>query len=283
VKGAALTSEVLTRQSVTPELALDGLDSVLGLHIGTTNTLFVSRLERQLEPLSVTPKQVAILWLVHANPGVKQTDLSRFFKIERPTVHQFVRQLMRNGYLVNEPSKLDRRAGGLWITESGQITLAEARRLIVAHEDELTACLTVREKSELFRILMKVYLSAPSKSELRRQGCSAPCQPPRGKTAKHDGWIRTAHPGDRHEDCSLAHCRAWRLGLALGLPERRWRPMAIRCTAARWRRAASPVTISTPAPRAWALAQGRDRAQSRLDAGLCLFRSDEEQRRDVDA
>jgi hypothetical protein len=61
--------------------------------------------------------------------------------------------------------KLDRRAGGLWITESGQITLAEARRLIVAHEDELTACLTVREKSELFRILMKVYLSAPSKSE----------------------------------------------------------------------------------------------------------------------
>jgi len=158
-----LASEVLTRQSVTPELALDGLDSVLGLHIGTTNTLFVSRLERQLDPLNVTPKQVAILWLVNANPGVKQTDLSRFFKIERPTVHQFVRQLIRNGYLVNEPSKLDRRAGGLWITESGMITLAEARRLIVAHEDELTACLTVRERSELFRILMKVYLSAPTK------------------------------------------------------------------------------------------------------------------------
>ncbi|WP_054131047.1 MarR family winged helix-turn-helix transcriptional regulator [Novosphingobium sp. AAP1] len=158
-----MASEVLTRQSVTPELVLDGLDSVLGLHIGTTNTLFVSRLERQLEPLSVTPKQVAILWLVNANPGVKQTDLSRFFKIERPTVHQFVRQLMRNGYLVNEPSKLDRRAGGLWVTESGLITLAEARRVIVAHEDELTACLTVRERSELFRILMKVYLSAPSK------------------------------------------------------------------------------------------------------------------------
>ena len=162
-KGLKLTADVLTRQSVTPELALDGLDSVLGLHIGTTNTLFVSRLERQLEPLSVTPKQVAILWLVNANPGVKQTALSRFFKIERPTVHQFVRQLMRNDYLVNEPSKLDRRAGGLWITERGAITLAEARRVIISHEDELTACLTAREKSELFRILMKVYLSAPAK------------------------------------------------------------------------------------------------------------------------
>ena len=158
-----MTSEVLTRQATTPELALDGLDSVLGLHIGTTNTLFVSRLERRLDAMAVTPKQVAILWLVNANPGVKQTDLSRFFKIERPTVHQFVRQLTKNGFLLNEPSKLDRRAGGLWITEAGAATLAEARAIIVDHEDELTASLTAREKDELYRILMKVYLSAPAK------------------------------------------------------------------------------------------------------------------------
>jgi len=158
-----LTSEVLTRQSVTPELALDGLDTILGMHIGTNFTLFVSRLERKLDALSVTPKQVAILWLVNANPGVKQTDLSRFFQIERPTVHQFVRQLMGNGFLINEPSKLDRRAGGLWITESGATTLAQARRVIVDHEDELTTSLTAREKSELFRILVKLQQSAPSK------------------------------------------------------------------------------------------------------------------------
>ena len=158
-----MTSEVLTRQSVTPELALDGLDTILGMHIGTSFTLFVSRLERKLDALSVTPKQVAILWLVNANPGVKQTDLSRFFQIERPTVHQFVRQLMRNGFLINEPSKLDRRAGGLWITESGATTLAQARRVIVDHENELTTSLTAREKSELFRILMKLQQSAPSK------------------------------------------------------------------------------------------------------------------------
>lgn len=158
-----MTSEVLTRQSVTPELALDGLDTILGMHIGTNFTLFVSRLERKLDALSVTPKQVAILWLVNANPGVKQTDLSRFFQIERPTVHQFVRQLMRNGFLINEPSKLDRRAGGLWITESGATTLAQARRVIVDHENELTTSLTAREKSELFRILMKLQQSAPSK------------------------------------------------------------------------------------------------------------------------
>lgn len=156
------TAEI-TRQSVVPELDLDGIDGVLGLHIGTVNTLFVSRLEKHLDPLRVTPKQVAILWLVNANPGVKQTDLSRFFQIERPTVHQFVRQLIKNSFLVNEPSKLDRRAGGLWLTDDGREVLAKARSAIAAHEDELTSCLTGREKSELFRILMKLYLLAPAK------------------------------------------------------------------------------------------------------------------------
>lgn len=156
------TAEI-TRQSVVPGLDLDALDSVLGLHIGTVNTLFVTRLERRLDPMRVTPKQVAILWLVNANPGVKQTDLSKFFQIERPTVHQFVRQLTKNGYLLNEPSKLDRRAGGLWLTDEGRKVLAEARLAIAEHEEQLTSTLTAREKSELFRILMKLYLSAPAK------------------------------------------------------------------------------------------------------------------------
>jgi len=160
-----VASDVITRQSVVPDLDLDGLDSVLGLHIGTVNTLFVTRLEKYLEPLNVTPKQVAILWLVKANPGVKQTDLSRFFQIERPTVHQFVRQLMKNDFLINEPSKLDRRAGGLWLTDAGGEVLVKARDAIAFHEDQITECLTSREKSELFRILMKLYLLAPAKDQ----------------------------------------------------------------------------------------------------------------------
>lgn len=156
------TAEI-SRQSVVPDLDLDDLDSVLGLHIGTVNTLFVTRLEKRLDPMSVTPKQVAILWLVNANPGVKQTDLSKFFQIERPTVHQFVRQLIKNNFVVNEPSKLDRRAGGLWLTNEGREVLSRARQAIAEHETELTSALTGKEKSELFRILMKLYLSAPAK------------------------------------------------------------------------------------------------------------------------
>ncbi len=158
-----MATAVVSRQSVVPELDLDGIDAVLGLHIGTVNTLFVTRLEKNLDSLRVTPKQVAILWLINANPGVKQTDLSRFFQIERPTVHQFVRQLIKNGFLVNEPSKLDRRAGGLWLTDSGRETLATAREAIFAHEEKLTASLTAREKSDLYRVLMKLYLLAPAK------------------------------------------------------------------------------------------------------------------------
>lgn len=153
----------LSRQAVTPGLDLDGLDQVLGIHVGTINTLLLSRLERQLESFKVTPKQVAILWLVNANPGVKQSDLSRFFKIERPTVHQFVRQLTLNGHLVSEPSKLDRRAGGLWITETGTATLTAAREIIFTDEADILSPLTSEEQAELYRLIIKVYLSAPGR------------------------------------------------------------------------------------------------------------------------
>jgi MarR family transcriptional regulator, organic hydroperoxide resistance regulator len=159
-----LSTDLMTRQSVTLGLDLDGIDAVLGIHIGAANSLFLSRLERQLEPFKVTPKQVAILWLVNANPGVKQSDLSRFFKIERPTVHQFVRQLTLNGHLISEPSKLDRRAGGLWITETGTMTLAAAREIIFTDESELLAPLASEERSELYRLVMKLYLSAPQRN-----------------------------------------------------------------------------------------------------------------------
>jgi MarR family transcriptional regulator, organic hydroperoxide resistance regulator len=159
-----VSAEIMTRQAVTPGLDLDGLDDVLGLHIGTANSLFISRLERQLDQFKVTPKQVTILWLVNANPGVKQSDLSRFFKIERPTVHQFVRQLTLNGHLVSEPSKLDRRAGGLWITETGSATLTAAREIIFTDESELLEPLTADERRELFRLMIKLYLSAPGRN-----------------------------------------------------------------------------------------------------------------------
>lgn len=154
----------MTRQSMTPGLDLDRLDLVFGIHVGALNSLLLSRLERQLEAFRVTPKQVAILWLVNANPGVKQSDLSRFFKIERPTVHQFVRQLTMNGHLVSEPSKLDRRAGGLWITETGTATLTAAREIIFTDEAELLSPLTPEERDQLYKLVMKVYLSAPNRS-----------------------------------------------------------------------------------------------------------------------
>ena len=159
-----MSTQTMTRQAVTPELDLDGIDQVLGIHIGTVNSLLLSRLERQLESFKVTPKQIAILWLVNANPGVKQSDLSRFFKIERPTVHQFVRQLTLNGHLISEPSKLDRRAGGLWITETGAATLTAAREIIFTDESEVLSPLTPDERAELYRLVIKVYLSAPKRN-----------------------------------------------------------------------------------------------------------------------
>lgn len=66
-----MSTQLLHRQVATPDLDLDGIDGVLGLHIGAVNALFVTRIERRLDAFKITPKQVAFLWLVNANQGVK--------------------------------------------------------------------------------------------------------------------------------------------------------------------------------------------------------------------
>ncbi|KAJ8135214.1 hypothetical protein OY671_011573, partial [Metschnikowia pulcherrima] len=75
----------------------------------------------------------------------------------------FVRQLTKNGYVVNEPSKSDRRAGGLWITEDGERVSEQSREIIAAHERESTACLSEDERAESFRSIIQVCASAPAK------------------------------------------------------------------------------------------------------------------------
>ena len=63
---------------------LDGLDDILGLHVARVHALVTFRLERDLGPVRLTPKEVSTLWLVNANPGIPQVALARFLSGDSP-------------------------------------------------------------------------------------------------------------------------------------------------------------------------------------------------------
>lgn len=138
-------------------LKLAGLEGIVGLHLGIGHSLLVNKLEPQLKPLGLTAKQVTILWLAEANPDLTQIELSRFLEIERATIHQFTRSLVRNGMIEIVPHRTDRRATTLRPTELGRRKLAEARAIIARHETEATAVLSPIERRLLVDLLMKLY------------------------------------------------------------------------------------------------------------------------------
>lgn len=138
-------------------LHLAGLEGIVGLHMGIGHSLLVNKLEPQLKPLGLTAKQVTILWLAEANPDLTQIELSRFLEIERATIHQFTRSLVKNGMIEIVPHPLDRRATTLRPTALGTAKLAEARAIIARHETEATASLSPIERRLLLELLMKLH------------------------------------------------------------------------------------------------------------------------------
>lgn len=142
------------------DLALDGLERVLGLQLGRASSILIDKLEPRLKHLQATPKQIAILWLAQANPGLTQAELARFFALERATVHQFTKSLARAGLITIEPCPDDGRSMRLGLSDLGRKVLAQARTIIAAHEAEATVGLTAAELARLFALLGKLRMGA---------------------------------------------------------------------------------------------------------------------------
>ena len=141
---------------VSLDLKFAGLESIVGLHLGIGHSLLVQRLDPKLKSLDLTAKQVTIMWLAEANPEISQIEIARFLGIERSTIHQFVRNLVRNGMITVMPNELDGRSSRIEITPKGQEHLAAARNVIIAHEVDGTARLTPIERRLLLELLYKL-------------------------------------------------------------------------------------------------------------------------------
>ena len=116
---------------------IDGLDDVIGLHVGRVYALLTFQLERDLAPLRLTPKEVSCLWLVNANPGIPQAALARFFGIERSSVNVVIKSMIQRELVRAEQNADDRRIFGLFISDAGKDLLSRAKSVVNDHEQWL--------------------------------------------------------------------------------------------------------------------------------------------------
>ena len=146
------------------EMDLDGLDEILGVHVGVAYTTILQHFNRSLAHLGLTPKQTSTLWLAAANPGIPQVDIARFFRMDRATMLGITNSLTDQGLLDRGPSIRSGRTVGLHITPAGARKLEAAKAAIARHEQWVKGALTPREVADLFHLLRR--FNRPREAEL---------------------------------------------------------------------------------------------------------------------
>jgi DNA-binding MarR family transcriptional regulator len=138
-------------------LDLDGLSDLLGFHLRMAHVAVYRDFALALADLDLSQKQCATLRLIGANAGVSQVDLAATLGTDRATMMAVIDRLQQRGFIIRRRSAVDRRRQELYLTPSGQATLAKAKRAIAEHERRFTSRFSDAELQSLMDALSRVH------------------------------------------------------------------------------------------------------------------------------
>ena len=111
------------------------------------------RFSKELGQGELTIRQVVLLSAVATNAGVSQTALVDATGIDRSTLADMNRRLLKRGLITRRRTKEDARAYAVKLTEEGHRTLASAVQIMARVEDEMMAAISAKNRAELAKLL----------------------------------------------------------------------------------------------------------------------------------
>ena len=104
----------------------------------------------------LTPRQYAVLVTVAYNEGLSQTDLVERTGIDRSTLADIVRRMLKKGLLQRRRTKEDARAYAVKLTEDGMKVLKGAEPLARKVDDRLLAALPGAQRERFIQDLAAI-------------------------------------------------------------------------------------------------------------------------------
>jgi DNA-binding MarR family transcriptional regulator len=140
----------------------DGIDrgllsGLLGFHVRQAQIAVFRDFAATMGPLDMTPGLFAVLVLVEANPGLKQSQLARAVHLDRSSVVSVVDKLERRGLLERHTAAHDRRSNALRLTSTGAALLRRLKQRVARHERRLASGLDAGERATLVALLGRVF------------------------------------------------------------------------------------------------------------------------------
>jgi DNA-binding MarR family transcriptional regulator len=133
------------------------LTGLVGFHLRQAQIAVFRDFVESMGPLEMTPGLFAVLVLIEANPGLKQSDLARAVHLDRSTVVSVVDNLERRRLVERRAAANDRRSNALRLTSAGAALLRRLKRRVAQHEKRLTRELDARERGTLVTLLGRIF------------------------------------------------------------------------------------------------------------------------------
>jgi DNA-binding MarR family transcriptional regulator len=138
------------------ERAISARAPVIGLYLFMAYGRLLRSMSRGTRFAAINPVAIGVPALLTAHPGLSQTELADLMGVERMTAGLQVGQCIRAGLVRRTRSEVDRRKYALYVTARGRANLQRIAKLIPQHEDSLFGELSARERTMLYRILVKL-------------------------------------------------------------------------------------------------------------------------------
>jgi DNA-binding MarR family transcriptional regulator len=138
------------------ERAISTKAPVIGLYLFMAYGRLLKSMSRGTRFAAINPVAIGVPALLTTHPGLSQTELADMMGVERMTAGLQVKQCIKAGLVTRRHSPDDGRKYALYVTAKGRANLRRIAKLIPSHEHSLFGRLSTRERSMLYRILVKL-------------------------------------------------------------------------------------------------------------------------------
>lgn len=138
------------------QVSFGPLTGYLGYALRRAQMAAVAEFLEAFKDIDLRPTQLAVLIIIHENPGVRQTEVCDALGIQKANFVPLLNELERRGLALRKSVAGDRRSSALHLTPLGNVTLQRARAIHDAYEERFVARLGRRGHGQLLALLNKV-------------------------------------------------------------------------------------------------------------------------------
>ena len=119
-------------------------------------TIYKVEIEKELADLELHSGQIFILFELWKKDGISQIELSKNLKVSPPAINKMIKNLVRNGFVINSPCSQDGRVNRVFLTPKGVAIRPQVEDKWRKLDDRLVNGLTSTEQLVLSQLFSKL-------------------------------------------------------------------------------------------------------------------------------